>query len=140
VVSVRAYLRLRAFKGPWIAGVSSIWLVRAVNKGHLHLKTHEVLRKYGRFQAQSPTFLFCVAYISATFVGTIARAAPNLLVTNEVNLLRRMSAARSPYTSADWYDGLRLDPKINNVVSERNDKLHNALRAKISVGVSLLLI
>lgn len=49
VVTVRAYLRLRAFKGPWIASVSSIWLVRAVNKGHLHLKTNEVLRKYGVF-------------------------------------------------------------------------------------------
>jgi hypothetical protein len=73
-------------------------------------------------------------------VGPIARIAPNTLVTSEVELLRRMSAARSPYTRADWYDGLRLDPKINSVISERNDKLHNALRAKISVGVSVILI
>lgn len=81
-----------------------------------------------------------MAYINAWLAGSIARVAPNLLVTNEVDLLRRMSAARSPYARGDWYDGLRLDPKINNVISERNDKLHNTLRAKISVGVSSILI
>lgn len=56
VATVRQYLRLQAFKGPWVASISSIWLVRAVNKGHLHLKTHEVLRKYGQFQALKPRF------------------------------------------------------------------------------------
>jgi hypothetical protein len=31
---------------------------------------------------------------------------------------------------------MRLDPRVNNVISERNDKRHNALRAKMASGVS----
>lgn len=47
-----------------------------------------------------------------------------------------MSGARSTYSRAAWYDGMRLDPRVNNVISERNDKRHNALRAKMASGVS----
>ncbi|KKY16825.1 putative cytochrome p450 [Phaeomoniella chlamydospora] len=47
-----------------------------------------------------------------------------------------MSAPRSPYTRAIWYEGMRLDPKINNVISERSEKRHNALRAKMAMGYS----
>jgi hypothetical protein len=72
-----------------------------------------------------------------SFLGPLARIGPNLLVTDDVELLRHMSAARSPYSRSDWYDGMRLDPKVNNVISERNDKRHNALRAKLASGVSL---
>jgi hypothetical protein len=70
-------------------------------------------------------------------LGPLARIGPNLLVTDDVDLLRRMSGARSPYSRAEWYDGMRLDPRVNNVISERNDKNHNALRAKLASGVSL---
>jgi hypothetical protein len=56
-------------------------------------------------------------------------------VTDDADLLRLMSGARSPYSRAEWYDGMRLDPRVNNVISERNDKHHNALRAKLAAGV-----
>jgi hypothetical protein len=69
-------------------------------------------------------------------VGPLARIGPNLLVTNDADLLRLMSSARSTYSRAPWYDGMRLDPRVNNVISERNDKRHNALRAKMASGVS----
>ena len=64
------------------------------------------------------------------------RIGPNLLVTDDAELLRRMSGARSPYSKSAWYDGMRIDPRINNVISERDNKHHNALRAKMSTGVS----
>lgn len=68
--------------------------------------------------------------------GPLARIAPNLLVTNDVDLLRHMNAVRSPYKRADWYDGMKLDPKVNNVASERDEARHTSLRAKMSSGVS----
>jgi hypothetical protein len=37
-----------------------------------------------------------------------------------------MSGVRSPYARGDWYDGLRLDPKIDNVISEWDEKRHTA--------------
>ena len=68
-------------------------------------------------------------------VGPLARIGPNLLVTDDVDLLRHMSAARSVYTRSDWYDGMKLDPNIPNVISERNEMRHTALRAKMASGV-----
>jgi hypothetical protein len=70
-------------------------------------------------------------------VGPLARIGPNILVTDDADLLRRISGARSPYSRAEWYDGMRLDPRVNNVISERNEKRHTALRAKMASGVSL---
>lgn len=68
-------------------------------------------------------------------LGPLARIGPNHLVTDDVDLLRHMSAARSVYTRSDWYDGMKLDPNVNNVISERNDQRHTALRAKMAAGV-----
>jgi hypothetical protein len=65
------------------------------------------------------------------------RIGPNLLVTDDAELLRRMGGARSTYSRSAWYDGMKIDPRVNNVISERNDKHHNALRAKMVTGVSL---
>jgi len=70
-------------------------------------------------------------------IRPLARIGPNLLVTNDAELLRCMSGARSLCSRADWYDGLKLDPRLNNVISQRNEKRHTALRAKMPLGVSL---
>jgi hypothetical protein len=48
-----------------------------------------------------------------------------------------MSAARSPYRRSDWYDAVRFDASLNNVLSERDEKRHGELRAKMAAGVGL---
>lgn len=60
-----------------------------------------------------------------------------MLLTDDPVLLRRINAARSLYTKGEWYDGVKLDPDINNTISEKDEQLHNALRAKVASGVSL---
>jgi hypothetical protein len=60
-----------------------------------------------------------------------------MLVTDDVAFLRRMSAARSPYTRGEWYDGVKLQPDVNNVISERNEQKHAEIRAKLANGVSI---
>lgn len=48
-----------------------------------------------------------------------------------------MSAARSPYVRGEWYDGVKLDPDIDNTISEKNEQRHTELRAKVANGVRL---
>ncbi len=51
-------------------------------------------------------------------------------------MMRRMLNVRTPYKRSDWYDGMRLDPTKDNVLSMRDDDLHSKLRAKMAAGVS----
>jgi hypothetical protein len=68
------------------------------------------------------------------------RVGPNELVTNDPNVLRRMSAVRSLYTRSDWYDGARLEPEYDSMISERDEERHNMLRSKAAMGVSHLIV
>jgi len=117
VFRVRRYLRLRHIPGPPLAGWSKApWLLRKALGGRFHLDTAEVCQKY----------------------GSIARIGPNELVTNDPDVLRRMSAVRSLYTRGEWYDGARLEPEHDSMFSERNEERHNMLRSKAAMAVSRL--
>jgi hypothetical protein len=69
--------------------------------------------------------------------GPLVRVGPNELITGDPDILRKIQAIRSPYRRSNWYDALRIDPTRNNVLSERSDEKHNALRAKMAAGVGL---
>jgi hypothetical protein len=73
----------------------------------------------------------------ALYTGSPARIGPSLLVTDDADLLRHMSAPRARWTRGNWYDGMKLDPRVNNILSERNERRHAELRAKMIAGVSL---
>jgi len=51
---IRAYRRLRAFKGPFSTGFSEIWHSRVLLGLRSHVKYKEVCDKYGAYQC-SPT-------------------------------------------------------------------------------------
>lgn len=53
---------------------------------------------------------------------------PNLLITDDPELLKHMSAARSPWRRSPWYAGMKLDPKCDTVFSTRDEKLHSEMR------------
>lgn len=63
------------------------------------------------------------------------RIGPDVLITSDVELMRRMSAVRSPYTRSDWYRGLRFEPGIDHVFSMMDDKAHTKRRAQMINGV-----
>lgn len=67
--------------------------------------------------------------------GSLARIGPNHLVTSDPEQMRKMLSVRSAYRRSDWYIGTRFDPCRENIVSERNDDRHTALRAKMTAGV-----
>ena len=66
----------------------------------------------------------------------MARIGPNDLVTDDVELLTRMSAVRSPYSKSETYSGTQFDPELNHVFSERDEMRHGELRKKLGPGVS----
>ena len=46
-----------------------------------------------------------------------------------------MSNVRSNYRRSDWYNSMRFNPSKDNVVSMRDDDVHNKLRLKLAAGV-----
>ncbi|KAE8443237.1 hypothetical protein EG329_002105 [Mollisiaceae sp. DMI_Dod_QoI] len=107
--------RLAHIPGPRLAAWSNLWLVRAIWKQQSHLDVYEVSKKY----------------------GPLARIGPNDIITTDINLIHRIQAARSPYGRSNWYRGFRLAPRIDNVLSQTDDKLHTKRRAQLSPGFSL---
>jgi hypothetical protein len=67
--------------------------------------------------------------------GSLARIGPNHVITDDPGVMRRLLAARSGYERGPWFDSLRVDPHISNIISERNEKEHNKIRAKLAPSV-----
>ena len=47
-------------------------------------------------------------------------------------MIRRMSGARSVYKRSNWYTGMRVDPRLDNILSEVDTEVHDKRRAKMA--------
>lgn len=112
VQTIVTWYRLRQFKGPFPATFSNLWLVRALLNGRMNFDMLEASRKY----------------------GSLVRIGPNMLITDDPALMRRMNTVRSPYRRSDWYIGLRFDPSRDNILSQMDEETHTELRTKMAVG------
>jgi hypothetical protein len=133
VVRVRSWLRLRHIPGPPFAAFSKLWLLRKTSGGRFHLDTAEACEKYGIVLVLQSLRRSSLLILNSP--GPIVRIGPNDLVTNDLEVWRKISAVRSPYIRSNWYNGIRFDPDYDSIISERDDKIHNALRAKMAAGV-----
>ncbi|EME43023.1 hypothetical protein DOTSEDRAFT_89002 [Dothistroma septosporum NZE10] len=106
------YAKLRQFKGPRAAAFSRAWLFWEECSARLPESQRRALRQYG-----SP-----------------ARIGPDLLVTDDPELIRHMSAPGSRWTRSHWYDAMKMDPRIDTVFSTRDEQLHTELKAKEAGG------
>ena len=69
-------------------------------------------------------------------LGDIARIGPNELVTISPDVLRHINGVRGSYTKNPWfYRFARIDPALDNIFSEVDEKKHQRMRAKLSGGV-----
>ncbi|OAQ97358.1 hypothetical protein LLEC1_01283 [Akanthomyces lecanii] len=68
--------------------------------------------------------------------GPVARIAPDWVVCGDPAEIRRIWGARSRWTRAWWYRGMRIDPYQDSSFSTRDDALHNAIRSKLIPGYS----
>jgi hypothetical protein len=67
--------------------------------------------------------------------GPIVRVAPNTLITCDEELIRRLSAARSPYRRNEWFRAVRFDADKENILSEIDPEKHSYMRSKVATGV-----
>jgi hypothetical protein len=131
-----SYRRLAHIQGPVLAAWSNFWLARVVHNSKTHEDFYQVNMKYG-------VLLFSLdhhvtrAYYSPA-LGSLARIGPNILVSSDPDIMRRMSSARSTYTKSNWYEGLRMQPGHNNVFSTVDEKDHAQRRARLAMGVRKL--
>ena len=66
----------------------------------------------------------------------MCRIGPDLLVTDDADIVRHMNAPGSKWTRSQWYEGVKLDPRFDSVFSTRDENMHADLRAKEAGGVS----
>ena len=59
-----------------------------------------------------------------------------MIIHNDPELYRAVSAPRSPFRRGNWYKGMQLDPRIENLLSERDERRHSELRSKMLPAVS----
>lgn len=57
-------------------------------------------------------------------------------MTSDPELTRKILGASSKYIRAPWFDALRIDPHVSNIVSERDPKKHHHLRYQFSAGLT----
>lgn len=109
---VTARYHLRDFPGPSWAAYTRLWLCRTIASGNSAQIFVDVNRKH----------------------GAIARVGPNHLVTSDPDLTRQILAVGSKWRRGPWFDSIRIDPRVTNIVSERDPRVHNAMRRKMAPG------
>ncbi|TVY71193.1 Cytochrome P450 monooxygenase mpaDE, partial [Lachnellula suecica] len=68
--------------------------------------------------------------------GPVTRLGPNEVVIEDLYGIRRSIGARSQYTKSNWYTSFRFDPQRDNLLTERDNKIHDRVRAKMKLGYS----
>ena len=111
-VLINRYTHLREYPGPGLAAYTRFWLCHLIASGDSAQAFVAINKQY----------------------GPIARIGPNHLITDDPGLTQRVLAARSRYTRAPWFDAIRIDPHIANIVSERDPGKHDRMRHKMSAG------
>jgi hypothetical protein len=104
---------LRAFPGPLLARFSYLWMLRITLSGE----------QSSRYE-----------HIHTAYNSHVVRIGPNDLITDDPELVRRMSAARSAYRRSSWYTPLRLDPYDEGLFSLTDTAAHDKLKAKLAFG------
>ncbi|KAH8754363.1 putative P450 monooxygenase [Diaporthe sp. PMI_573] len=112
--TVTSYLGLKVFKGPWTAAWSRAWFVTTQLSGRMHLHFAHVNRRYG------PT----------------ARIAPNTLITEDLDLIRRIHAVSSKFTKGEYYESFQLHPDYDSEATQGDEQLHAKVRALLAPGFS----
>ena len=102
------------FRGPPLAAFTRAYIFSQSVRRRFHICEFEGLENYG-----SPV-----------------RLGPNLLVTDDADVIRHMSAPRSGWTRSVWYSRQAFDARQDTVFSTRDEKLHAELRSKMMGAVS----
>ncbi|XEU99297.1 hypothetical protein FSHL1_004584 [Fusarium sambucinum] len=114
VTALIAWNRLRHIPGPWFARFSYIWVGWTEWSGQQHQSFLDIDKKY----------------------GSLVRIGPELLVTSDVEVVKRMSGRKSTYSKGTWVDGVRLNPYNDTMFSVRDPHEHDQVKARLAPAYS----
>ena len=121
ISAIQAWYPLRKFPGPFTASFSYLWLLKADLSGERYKWIHHWQHRLG---------------LSSPLGTSLIRIGPNLLITDDPDILRRMNSARSKYSRGGWYDAVRLHPDNPSMMGSRDTEWHDDIKAKASFGYS----
>ncbi|KAI6352049.1 Cytochrome P450 monooxygenase aba1 [Pyricularia grisea] len=108
--SLAAWFRLRQFPAAsWLANFSYLWLAKTTYSGKQYWVHRELNRKH-----KSP----------------LVRIGPNELMTDDPDIIRRISAARSGYMRDTWYITGRFNPYHDNMFTVLEEKAHQRFKSR----------
>lgn len=110
VSALRSWHRLRHVPGPFLAGFSYLGVLAATRSGQL-------ATVYDRLAAQ---------------YGPLVRVGPDLLLTDDLALLRTMSAARSPYGKGGDYKATIRHPDHHSMLSTTDVAAHDEIKSRLA--------
>jgi cytochrome P450 len=109
-----AWSRLRHIPGPWFAGFSYMWVGWTEYSGKQHQVFSGLEKKY----------------------GSLVRISPEVLVTSDVEVVKRMSGRKSAYRKSTWVDGVRLNPYNETMFMVRDPHEHDQVKARLAPAYS----
>jgi hypothetical protein len=110
------WYRLRQFKGPFLASISRLWMVRTVMSDRADIQYAETQERYG---------------------GPLVRVAPDMLMTDDAEIIRQINSVRAGYRRSSWYHSFRVNPYEENMISTTNDAFHTFIKSSTNGGYSL---
>ncbi|KAI1375115.1 cytochrome P450 [Hypoxylon crocopeplum] len=110
-----SWYRLRQFKGPRLAAFSRLWIVGAIASERPDIRYRETQDRYG---------------------APLVRIAPDTLITDDVEVVRRINSVRNGYSRSTWYHSFRIFPSQHNMISTTDDGLHDFIKSRTSAGYS----
>lgn len=111
VSTIRNWYRLSHVPGPFLASISSLWMVKNAMRGGV-----------------APAMLNLQQY------GRLVRVGPNYLLTDDPETLRQIASARSEYYRDEWWASLSMTPGHSNLATILEIAPHDKAKAKMSAA------
>lgn len=108
--AIYTWSRLRKVPGPFLASFSHWWALSAVTGGQEPWVYDALARKYGH----------------------LIRVGPRLLLTDDPDVLRRMSGTRSHYGKDESYLSAVRHPDYHTMFSTLDTSAHDAIKAQLA--------
>lgn len=115
LTSLQSWHRLRNFPAPsFIASFSYLWLAKTTYSGRQYWVHRSLHKKY----------------------GTMVRIGPNEILTNDPEIIKKVSSARSSYKRGRWYQTGRFNPYHENLLSILEPAAHAKAKARTGPAYS----
>lgn len=114
VSTIYSWSRLRHVPGPFMAGVTSLWEMSVTATGQEPWVYNDLAKKYGH----------------------LIRISPNTILTDDPEVVRRISGVRKSYVKDAFYSGSLKHPDHDTMFSTIDTPVHDAMKARLAGAYS----